>query len=54
MELTQRAVHIIREDGKTLPTLAQREADYICYVLTHCKGNRTKAAQILGIDRVSL
>jgi DNA-binding NtrC family response regulator len=54
MELVQRAVHIIREDGNTLPTLAQRETDYIRYVLAHCKGNRTQAAQILGIDRVSL
>lgn len=38
----------------SLPTLAEREEEYIRYVLTHCEGNRSKAAQILGIDRVSL
>jgi DNA-binding NtrC family response regulator len=53
-ELAQRTVHIVREVAGKLPTLAQREADYIRYVLEHCQGNRTQAAQILGIDRVSL
>ncbi len=34
--------------------MVAREADYIRYVLEHCNGNRTQAAQILGIDRVTL
>lgn len=53
-ELAERAIHVVREKGDHLPTLAKREADYICYVLEHCDGNRTRAAQLLGIDRVSL
>ncbi len=37
-----------------LPTLAERELEYIHFVIEHCNGNRTQAASILGIDRVSL
>ncbi|MBI5461018.1 MAG: sigma-54-dependent Fis family transcriptional regulator [Gammaproteobacteria bacterium] len=37
-----------------LPTLETQEADYIRWVLGQTQGNRTQAAQILGIDRVSL
>ena len=43
-----------RKPRRNLPSLVQREEEYIRYVLEHCDGNRTKAAQILGIDRVSL
>ncbi len=53
-ELTEHAIHIVRKKENKLPTLAEREADYIRYVLAECNGNRTQAAQILGIDRVSL
>lgn len=53
-ELAERSIHIVREHGSKLPTLMEREADYIRFVLEHCDGNRTHAAQILGIDRVSL
>ncbi|MEZ5480502.1 MAG: sigma-54 dependent transcriptional regulator [Thiolinea sp.] len=42
------------EPSDTLPTLAQREEDYIRHVLAVSDGNRTRAAQVLGIDRVSL
>jgi DNA-binding NtrC family response regulator len=52
--LVQHQVHVVREEGGQLPTLAQREADYIRYVLEQCGQNRTQAAKILGIDRVSL
>ena len=52
--LAERAVHVVREEAGRLPTLAEREADYICYVLEHSGENRTRAAKILGIDRVSL
>ena len=37
-----------------LPSLADRESEYIRFVMDHCDGNRTQAASILGIDRVSL
>lgn len=53
-ELAERSIHIVREKKSNLPTLVDREADYIRFVLEHCDGNRTQAAQILGIDRVSL
>ena len=48
------AVHVVREEGGRLPSLAEREADYIRHVLQHSEQNRTQAAKILGIDRVSL
>ncbi|MFW2439899.1 MAG: sigma-54-dependent transcriptional regulator [Arenicellales bacterium] len=48
------AVHVVRETAGRLPTLAERETDYIRYVLQHNRQNRTRAAKVLGIDRVSL
>lgn len=53
--LSEHAVHVVRENaGQRLPTLVEREADYIRYVLEYCGENRTRAAKVLGIDRVSL
>ena len=52
--LRDHQVLVIRPDQKVLPTLAEREAEYIDYVLNHCGLNRTKASKVLGIDRVSL
>ncbi len=52
--LVEHAVHVVREEGGRLPTLIEREEDYIRYVLDKCDQNRTKAAKVLGIDRVSL
>jgi DNA-binding NtrC family response regulator len=40
--------------GGGMPTLEAHEADYIRQVLEQTRGNRSKAAEILGIDRVSL
>ncbi|MBU0656023.1 MAG: sigma-54 dependent transcriptional regulator [Gammaproteobacteria bacterium] len=54
MALAEHGIHAMPEESGNLPTLAQREEDYIRYVLERSDGNRTKAAQILGIDRVSL
>jgi DNA-binding NtrC family response regulator len=48
------AVHVVREQAGRLPTLVERERDYIRYVLERYGQNRTQAAKILGIDRVSL
>lgn len=41
-------------DTPELQTLAEREENYIKQILEHSEGNRSKAASILGIDRVSL
>ncbi len=43
--------------GKELiptPTLAEHERRYIFSILSLVNGNKTRAAKILGIDRVSL
>jgi transcriptional regulator with PAS, ATPase and Fis domain len=37
-----------------LPTLEENELKYVRWVLKRVNGNKTKAAEILGIDRVSL
>jgi DNA-binding NtrC family response regulator len=42
-----------RRDGR-VPTLQEQERDYILWVLEEANGNQTLAAQMLGIDRVSL
>jgi len=41
-------------DPDDLPTLAEKELEYIEEVLQRVGGNRTKAAKILGVDRSSL
>lgn len=40
--------------ARGLQTLAEHEKEYIKHILEQCDGNKTKAASILGIDRVSL
>jgi DNA-binding NtrC family response regulator len=40
--------------GTTLPTLKAVERMYVEAVLTHCQGNKMRAARILGIDRRTL
>ncbi len=52
--LTDHSVSVMRFDKNKLPTLYEQEIKYIEWVLNKCGGNRTKAAGILGIDRVSL
>ncbi len=42
-----------RREGKVIP-LEEHERDYILWVLEEAHGNQTLAAQMLGIDRVSL
>ena len=36
------------------PTLLEVEQEYVQRVLDHVAGNKSRAAQVLGIDRVSL
>jgi transcriptional regulator with PAS, ATPase and Fis domain len=42
-----------KKDGK-MSSLEEQETAYIKWVLNEAKGNKSLAAQILGIDRVSL
>ncbi len=53
-DLRELQVRALRRKGPTLPTLEEQEADYIGWVLGQTGGNKTRAADILGIDRVSL
>ena len=49
--LVEHTVQVVREESGSLPTLVEREADYIRYVLERSGQNRTRAAKVLGIDR---
>ncbi len=53
-DLQQLTLRVPRQHPKELPTLEEYEKNYILWVLKKVKWNKTKAAQILGIDRVSL
>jgi transcriptional regulator with PAS, ATPase and Fis domain len=48
------AVHTFRSKKGPIPSLDEQERSYIQWVLDQTDGNKTKAAEILGIDRVSL
>lgn len=43
-----------RQPNVAIPSLEEQEKRYILWVLEKCNGNKTRAAQIMGIDRVSL
>ncbi|MEW6658602.1 MAG: sigma-54 dependent transcriptional regulator [Thermodesulfobacteriota bacterium] len=43
-----------RRPKKEFLTLEENEQEYITYVLKQMNGNKTRAAEVLGIDRVSL
>jgi len=48
------SVETYRRQDSEFPTLEEQEKNYIKWVLDKCDGNKTKAAKIMGIDRVSL
>ena len=48
------SVQTYRRPDSELPTLDEQERNYIKWVLDKCNGNKTKAAKIMSIDRVSL
>jgi DNA-binding NtrC family response regulator len=47
-------IRTFRRDGDKVPSLEDQEKAYIQWVLKKAEGNKTLAAQMLGIDRVSL
>ena len=52
--LRELSVRVATPVGGELPTLERNEAAHIARVLEYTGGNRNQAAEILGIDRVSL
>jgi len=53
-DLMDLSVQTFRAKRNKLPTLEEQETRYIKYVLEHTSWNKTKAAEILFIDRASL
>ena len=48
------SIETYRRKSSDIPTLEAQEKNYIKWVLEKCEWNKTKAAKIMGIDRVSL
>jgi transcriptional regulator with PAS, ATPase and Fis domain len=53
-DLRELSIRTFRKKDGRIPSLDEQEKDYIHWVLQEANGNQTLAAQILGIDRVSL
>lgn len=53
-DLRELSIRTFRKRDGRIPSLEEQEKDYIRWVLQESGGNQTLAAQILGIDRVSL
>jgi DNA-binding NtrC family response regulator len=53
-DLQQRQFQVQRRQKREFLTLEENERDYIAWVVKQVNGNKTRAAEILGIDRVSL
>ncbi|VAX34604.1 Response regulator of zinc sigma-54-dependent two-component system [hydrothermal vent metagenome] len=52
--LRELSIRTFRKRGGKVPSLEDQEKAYIQWVLKEFGGNKSKAAQVLGIDRVSL
>lgn len=52
--LSNLSIETYRSRSADLPTLEEHEKHYIRWALEKCEGNKSKAAKMLGIDRVSL
>ena len=48
------SIETYRQSASEIPTLEAQEKNYIQWVVDKCGGNKTRAAKIMGIDRVSL
>jgi transcriptional regulator with PAS, ATPase and Fis domain len=53
-DLRELSIRTFRKKEGKIPSLEEQEKAYINWVLNEVGGNKTLAAQILGIDRVSL
>lgn len=53
-DLRELSIRTFRKKEGRIPSLEEQEKSYINWVLREVGGNKTLAAQILGIDRVSL
>ena len=53
-DLRELSIRTFRKKEGKIPSLEEQETAYIKWVLSEAGGNKTLAAQILGIDRVSL
>jgi DNA-binding NtrC family response regulator len=53
-DLRELSIRTFRKKAGRTPTLEEQEQDFITWVLQEAGGNQTLAAQMLGIDRVSL
>ncbi|HXX58917.1 MAG TPA: sigma-54 dependent transcriptional regulator [Thermodesulfovibrionales bacterium] len=53
-DLRELSIRTFRKKEGKIPSLEEQEMSYINWVLREVGGNKTLAAQILGIDRVSL
>ena len=53
-DLQQRRFQVQRRQKREFLTLEDNEKEYISWILEQTGGNKTRAAEILGIDRVSL
>jgi len=53
-DLKNRRFQISRRKTGNFMTLEENERDYITWIMQQVQGNKTKAAAVLGIDRVSL
>ena len=52
--INELAIETYRQAGGEIPTLEQMEKRYLAWVLEKYDGNKTRAAEAMGIDRVSL
>jgi DNA-binding NtrC family response regulator len=53
-DLKRLSLQVFRREAGKIPTLDDQEKAYVQWVLKEVDGNRSRAAAILGIDRVSL
>jgi DNA-binding NtrC family response regulator len=53
-DFQQPGFQVHRRQKKEFLTLEENEQEYIAWVLKQMNGNKTRAAEVLGIDRVSL
>ncbi len=52
--LSELSIETYRQPSGAIPTLLEQEQRYIRWVMEKCDGNKTRAAAVMGIDRVSL